>query len=229
MKGLKRLLFLLILGITFTSIGQVNSNDTLFIQKDSVKGSAQSIFYAQNSNSPFYERINQWEFGTYDHRSYDYSLSFLNEQGMSLTKLKPVIPMTKWVILTQYNGAFYAYHPCDFNSHYRASFNDSTFIDWTGEGPDASKIVNQQIINDSTYRFSLSGVFEKDRKLIIHIIDKEKGIAIFEDPNRERHKYTLMISSDKIRSVPLIVNQCENKQIELRFEEPNYVELLRRE
>ena len=37
-----------------------------------------------------------------------------------------------------------------------------------------------------------------------------------------------MVASDKIKTVPLIINNCETyKQIELRFDKPNYSELLK--
>lgn len=71
--------------------------------------------------------------------------------------------------------------------------------------------------------------YDKDRTLVIHIIDRNNGIAVFEETNSGNDKkYYLMISADKIKSVPLIVNNCETqKQLELQFEEPDYIELLK--
>jgi hypothetical protein len=76
----------------------------------------------------------------------------------------------------------------------------------------------------------LSGIAKKNRKLIIHIIDNKKGIAVFEETsyNSNERYYYLMIAADKIKTVPLIVNNCETyKQNELCFDKPNFSELLK--
>ena len=216
------------IGLSIPASGQV---DTIFIQKDSLLGTAQSIFFENNPNSKFYDYINYWSFlKTYDDESYKYTLDYLRENNLTLIKKTPVIPQTKWVKLIQYKGTFYAYSPCDFYSHYKISINDTTFLDWTGEGPEANKIINQKKIDDKTYEFQLSGIAKKNRKLIIHIIDNKKGIAVFEetsDNSNERYYY-LMVASDKIKTVPLIVNNCETyKQNELCFDKPNFSELLK--
>ena len=228
MKKLRNILTIVIIGLTVPAFGQV---DTVFIQKDSLSGTAQSIFFDNNRNSSFYDKINYWDFRLFDDESYKESMDFLKENNLTLTKKTPVIPQTKWVTLKLYKGMFYAYHPCDFYTHYRISINDTTFIDWTGEGPLANKIIDQNKIDDKTYEFNLTGIGKKDRELIIHIINSEKGIAVFEETNRATNQshYYLMIASDKIRNVPLIVNNCETyKQLELCFDEPNYKKLLKR-
>jgi hypothetical protein len=229
MKKLRNILTIVIIGFAFPLFGQTNLNDTIFIQKDSVLGTAQSIYFDNNRNSKFYDKINYWNFLQFDNESFKYSTDYLKENKQILIKKKPEIPMTKWVTLKQYKGNFYAYHPCDFYTHFRASINDTTYIDWTGEGPVANRILNQKKINDNTYEFKLTGIYDKDRTLVIHIIDRNNGIAVFEETNSGNDKkYYLMISADKIKSVPLIVNNCETqKQLELQFEEPDYIELLK--
>ena len=227
MKTLRNILTIITIGLTFPAFGQA---DTVFIQKDSLLGTAQSIFFDNNKNSNFYDKISYWEFLLFDEDSYKWSMNFLKENNLTLTKRTPVISQTKWVTLKQYKGTFFAYHPSDFYSHYRISVNDTTFIDWSGEGPIANKIIDQKEIDNKTYEFKLRGIVSEDRKLIIHIIDNKKGIAVFEETNREtnQHYYYLMVASDKIREVPLIVNNCEiQKQSELDFDEPNYSELLK--
>ncbi len=220
MMTLRNILSIVIIGLTFPLYGQVNSDDTVFIQRDSLLGTAQSIYFDSNINSKFYDRINDWEFGKYDTASYKYSIDYLKENNLILAKRKPIIPLTKWVILKQYKGKFYVYHPCDFLFHYKASFNDTTYMDWTGEGPVASKIVKQKKINGNTYKFVLTGINNKDRILKIHIIDSNKGIAVFETKNKGDVKRAyFMIAADKIKSVPIIVHNCEIQlELELLFD-----------
>ena len=225
MTTLRNILTIVIIGLSFPLYGQVSSNDTVFIERDSILGTAQSIYFDSNRNSKFYNGINYWEFHHYDTVSYKYSTDYFKENSLILTKRTPVIHLTKWVILKQYKGEYYLYKPCDFLFHFKISINDTTFIDWTGEGPVANKIIEQKKINNTTYKFRLTGINNKDRELKIHIIDSSRGIAVFEEINNgaDKNQY-LMISADKIRTVPLIVNNCETyKQVELRFEsDPQY-------
>ncbi len=226
---LRYILPIIVIGLTFPLYGQVKIYTT-FIQKDRLLGTAQSIYFDNNRNSKFYKNINYWKFIEFDKESYKQSIKYLKKNKLKLIKTIPIIPWTKWVTLKQYKGKFYAYYPCDFYGHFRQSINDTTFIDWTGEGPIANKIINQIKIDPNTYEFKLAGFYYKNRKLIIHIIDHKKGIAVFEDTNNGSNRnYYLMIESTKLNTVPLIVNNCETeKQPELGFDKTNFVELLKK-
>lgn len=230
MTGQKHILAFLLIVLTLPLYAQHSSQDTVFIRKDRVLGSAQSIFFASGKDAKLYDNISRFEFGLYDDESYQISTEYFSLHNIQLKKHTPVIPITRWVTLKEYHGQFYAYYPCDFLHHFMASINDTTYIDWTGEGPVANTILSQEKINGTTYRFSLSGIYDKERTLTIHIIDKKKGIAVFEETSKgSGGKYYLMIAADKIRSVPLIVNNCETqKQSELTFDEPQFDKLLGR-
>ncbi len=228
MMTLRNILTILIIGTTFQLFGQSTEKDTTFIFKDTVEGEVQTIFIDNNKDSKFYDRISHFNFQYFDNESYKYSTDYLKEQKITLTKAKPIIPWTNWVTLEQYKGQYYAYHPCDFLFHFRQSVNDTTFIDWTGEGPIANKIIEQKKIDNNTYEFKLTGISDKNRKIIIHIIDHHKVIAVFEEITSESdNRYYLMIAADKIKSVPIIVNHCPTqKQTELKFDEPDFKTLL---
>ena len=62
MKTLRNMLTIIIVGLAFPLFGQVNTKDTVFIQKDSLLGTAQSIYFDNNRNSKFYDNINNWIF-----------------------------------------------------------------------------------------------------------------------------------------------------------------------
>ncbi len=209
--------------------GQQSKLDTIFIRKDSLKGVSQSIFIETNKNSKFYENITSFKFGMFDKESYDNSLDYLKKNKIKLKRHKTIVPSIKWVTLKKYNGQLYAYYPCDFNSYFQVSINDTTFIDWTGEGPIANKIKSQRKLNNTTFEIKVTGINEQDRTITINIIDKTKGIAVFTETtvqNGEIHFF--MIMADKIKTVPFIVNNCEtSKQSELKFEEPNFDKLLK--
>lgn len=227
-KIFKNTIKTVILVIGFSSFGQGSIKDSVSIKKVSVDDTALSITLIDNPNNSYYDRINNWDFSPTDDVSYQFSIDYLKENESPLIKKTPIIAQTKWLPIKQYQGKFYTYYPCDFYTYFKVSIDDNEFIDWTGEGPFASKIIEQNKIDNATFEFKLTGVTQKDKKLIIHIIDNEKGIAVFEEINTDMNYYYLMVASDKIKSLPLIVNNCEtNKQTELLFDEPNFDELLK--
>lgn len=228
MTTLRNIMTILTIGATCQLFGQTAARDTIFIFKDTVDGELQTIFIDNNTYSKFYERISHFSFQYFDQASYKISTDYFKEETLTLTKSTPIIPWTNWVTLKQFKGQFYAYHPCDFLFHFRQSVNDTTFIDWTGEGPVANKIIEQKKIDSKTYEFKLTGIYEQDRKIIIHIIDFNKGVAVFEQITYGIDKsFCLMIAADKIKSVPIIVNHCPTqKQTELQFDEIDFTTLL---
>lgn len=227
MKTETNILTLLILTICQSLFGQTIKSDTTFIQKDSLKGFSQSIFIETNKNSEYYKGITSFTFGAFDKESYDNSLDYLKTNNIKLQKQQTVLPAKKWVTLKQYQGQFYAYYPCDFYTYFQASINDTTYIDWTGEGAIANKIVSQKKINKTTFELKLKGIYDRDRTIKINIIDTAKGIAVFTETTQNGAINYIMIMADKIKLVPFIVNNCETeKQLELNFEEPNYTKLM---
>lgn len=182
----------------------------MFIFKDSIYSTSQSIFIEKNKSSKFHERLVNTEFGEFDNESYVLSLDYLKENKLSLQKKNPVSNETIWIPLAQYKGGFFTYYPCDFYHSYKVSINDTTWIDWTGEGPIANQICFQKKLNKKTYEFELISICGPTRKLTIHMIDQKKGIAIFETIySNNEHYFSLMIAASKINQVPLIVNQCD--------------------
>lgn len=208
-------------------LGQTTESDTFFIRKDPIMGYSQSIFFETNKNSKFYKEITSFTLNAFDKERYDNSLYYLKTNKLRLQKRKTILPSTKWITLKQYKGQFYAYHPCDFFSHYQVSVNDTTFIDWIGEGTIANQIVSQLKVKKNIFKIKLNGYQKINRTITIAIIDNEKGIAIFTETTANGIKNYLMIMAEKIRTVPFIVNNCQiEKQGELEFEEPNYSNLL---
>ena len=220
---------LLIFLISELAFGQNKKTDTIFIQKDSLEGISQSIFFETNKNSAHYKNLTSFEFDEFDKESYQWSLDYLKKNKISLTKQKNILPSDKWIVIQQYNDEFYAYYPCDFYHFFKVSISDTAYLEMTGEGPVANKILNQRKINNSTFEIKTTGMYHQNRTIKVHIIDKERGIAAFEEKRKDdSHFFYLMIMADKIKSVPLIVNNCKiHKQHELQFGEPDFEELLK--
>jgi hypothetical protein len=67
-------------------------------------------------------------------------------------------------------------------SYFTIKFQSMTLLTLIGpgEGPVANKINEYRKIDQNTFAFILTGVYNNNSELIIHIIDQERGIAIFE-------------------------------------------------
>lgn len=207
--------------ITVHSFGQ--APDTVFLLKENKGGVFHAIFIDSNKQSRYYSEISNFAFDDFDHDSYDNSLRYLKNNGIRLMR-QPVKGISKqWVVIKQYKNNFYAYRPSDFMYHYKISITDTSFVDYTGEGPTASKIVSFSKVDDATYKFRLTGLNAKERDLTIYIIDKQKGIALFCEAN---YSY-LMIPVQNVRDIPIIVNYCATqKQVEFQFDMPDYNKLI---
>ena len=218
---------LAIVGLTFyqTVVGQKRTADRTFLLREP----DHSIFIDNSKTSKFYESISDFKFDKFDKDSYGYSLQYLKDHGLKLTKTNLKDVPKSWIILKYYKKKFYTYHPSDFYSHYKISITDTAFIDYGGEGPMANKIISYKKVDDQTFSFGLTGVERPKRKLTIHIIDKQNGIAIFEQLTDDKDKqYYLMIDARKIRQLPIIVNYCKTqKQMEFDFDEPDFRKLLK--
>jgi hypothetical protein len=209
---------------------QPKESDTLFIFKDSIDGYAQSIFFETNTNSKFYDALTSFKFSDADKESYSNSITYLKKKYKKLTTQKTVLPFTNWIMIKQYKGQYCAYHPCDGLGFYRATINDTTFIDWETEGCEANKIISQKKITKNIFELNTEGYAYKKRTITFTIINQKKGIAVVETDAKDSLKdYYLMIRADKIKTVPFIINNCQyKKQQELKFDEINFKVLLNR-
>lgn len=210
------------------SLGQKPIKDTTFLYRETSNNIYHAIFIDTSKTSQFYDVISDFKFGEFDQASYDYSLDFLKSKNIKLTKTSIDDLPKKWIILKYYHGEYFTYKPSDSYTHFKIEITDSTFTEYTGEGPLANKVLSYSKVNDKTFSFSLTGVDNPNRDLTVHIINSQKGIAVFEERlKNKKSSYYLMIDAAKIRQLPIIVNYCEtDKQVEFDFEEPDYQKLI---
>jgi hypothetical protein len=224
---MKRLFHFIIFLLSSYSFCQSKNQDTLFLFKELNFGNAQSIFIDLNNKSKFYQELNNFEFDKAI--SYQYSLHFLKEQSIKISKQELKIPSKNWISIKKYRGNYYVYKPCDSLFQNKKSINDSTFIDFTSEGPIVNSIIAQKNNSSSVYQFELSGIYHKERTLTIYMLDFKKGIALFEtsDYHSEEKEYELFVAAEKMYLYPIIVNQCYyHKQHEFFFDTPDFKQIL---
>lgn len=225
---MQKILLLFLLTTSFDLIAQNVKKETTFLIKERYGEVCHSVFIEPNRNSKFYNHISDYSFGKFDQQSYDESLDYLKKHNLHLTKVLVNELPKKWIYLHQYKSKFYVYYPSDFYAHYKIRITNKSYEDFSGEGPSANKILGFKKIDDNTFQFNLAGLYSNGRKVLIHLIDKKAGIAVFEETSNDREKvYYLMVDAAKIRNFPLIVNYCENqKQPEFEFDKTNFIKLI---
>lgn len=225
----KTIFILLLLTACSNTRAQFTMNDTLFFERVKTDSFYHRIFVDDNKNSKFYSAVSDFTITGFDKDTYKRSLNYLYSKKLSpKKKILNEIP-GEWVMLESYKNKVYVNSPCDFYFHYRAKFTDSVFINWDGEGPEATYI--ERIVKEDsvTYHYFLKSRTYKNWKLSVKYIDKEKGIALFRtqffDPVLKKTDlgYQLMVEVKKMRNIPLLVNYCDyQKKFELEFDKVDY-------
>jgi hypothetical protein len=225
-SGILAVLLMLLVSCSYNTTLKSKQPDTLFIDRPRFNApniSYHAFFIDTTGNPDLYMDIADFSFGSFDTAEFESSLNYLQRQKLNLSRKEINGLPRNWVKVQMYKGRIYAYVPSDFCSHYKFRITDTACIDFTVEGPCASSINQYRKQDNNTFRFDLSGQYRKKRELIIHIIDAEKGIAVFEDINHDpewkRHDYFLMANADHLRKLPVIVNFMDSsRQEELEFD-----------
>lgn len=202
-------------------------SDTLYRSDIDDDGSVNTIYIERNNTSPYYLEVSDFSFGLFDTDTYKYSLRYLADSNVSLIKRKIDGMPLKWANLEVYKDSFYLYKPCDFLYTNQVSITDTAYIHYTGEGPFANSIINYHKLDCRTFQFQLYGEYQGLYMLTIYIIDIDKGIAVFEERSGCLITRYPMIDVAKMRSRPIIVNDCIGaKASEYTFSDLDYDALI---
>jgi hypothetical protein len=231
----KTLILLSFLSLCECAVGQFKQNDTLFFVRRKTGSFYHRVFIDTNKQSEFYSRVSDFSIAGFDTDTYKRTRDYLHSKKLFQKKrILNKVPR-EWVALEIYKGKSYVYSPADYYFHYKVKLTDSLFIDWTGEGPEATYIQEFDEYNPRTYRFILKSESYSWRQLTVKYIDEKKGIAIFQNKyyrpssTRLETSYQLMVDVKKIRDIPIIVNTCDNsKQDELQFDTVDYAKMFMR-
>ncbi|MBI2273305.1 MAG: hypothetical protein HYU70_05880 [Bacteroidetes bacterium] len=208
---------------------QFKVNDTLFFIREINDSLYHRVFIDTNKKSVFYTYVSDFNITGFDIDTYRMSLSYLYSKKLHPTKQDLTNIPREWIMLETYKGQIYVYSPADYYNHYKVKITDSVWIDWTGEGPEATYIQKFSRPTASSYQFTLQSQMYPHREILIQYINEEKGIALFEikqynsDSKKKETSYCLMADVRKIRNIPLLVNTCDyQKQNELEFDIIDY-------
>lgn len=128
----------------------------------------------------------------------------------------------KWVPVYIHQKAYYVYVPCDLGYHQPIQITDKELI-LGGMETAISAIIKRQKTSENVFKVEYKS-YDGIRKCLKYtVIDKQKGIAVF----NYNGDYRLMVRAEKIKDYPIIVNKCkQDKMAEFVFDKPDYKMLL---
>jgi hypothetical protein len=225
--------------------GNLQSGDTVFLVNEYIYDSTtQYIVYVEpDTSSKYYGRIsdfslNEEHYYVYikadsnymniKYRYYYYSLDDKKDdlKEVSVILKKKNIPQnlpTKWIPLYLYNNEYYLYAPCEWIiSIYNITDTLLIFYGWN-DGDFGFPY--DTIIQKSNNHYAIQDIKGFHNKEInIYIIDKEKGIAVFDF---DYYEPCLYIDAEKIRNFPIIVCECTEKYEEYEFPKMDLKKLIK--
>jgi hypothetical protein len=222
----KHLYFIIVLLCNLkTSAQQVNA-DTNFILRETNGRNYHAIFIDTNKQSTFYEHVLNFCFDDYDSASYDVSINYIvNEQKIKLKRSKIASSLPRnWSFLHNYKNKLYLYAPSDWGNNSRLIITDSTFVEYSMDGPTATAIKNFKAINKNSFEFLLFDANNKTNKVTLHMLDWANQIAVlYNHSSEEKYRYELIVGAAKAKSFPIIVNYSRyNKQREFVFDKIDF-------
>jgi len=161
-----------------------------------------------------------------ENRFYVYDENF-DLKEVSVTLKKKNIPQnlsTKWVPLYLYNNKYYLYAPCEWTIP-KYNITD-TLLMYYGWMDGLYGFSYDTIIQKSNNHYSIQNIKGfHNTEINIYIIDKAKGIAVFEFDN---YKPSLYVDAEKIRNFPIIVCECTEKYEEYKFPDIDIKKLIKK-
>ena len=128
----------------------------------------------------------------------------------------------KWIPLYPYNNEYYLYRPCEFIIQ-RYNITD-TLLMYYGWMDGIYGFSYDTIVQKSKNHYQIKRIKDfHNRKINIYIIDREKGIAVFEFDN---YKPRLYVDAEKVGYFPVIVHYCNGKEDNYEFSDIDLKKLI---
>lgn len=223
------LIIFVVIGITIDVAFCQTKSDTTFILRENGEY-YHAIFIDNNKNSSFYTDLEKNISSPFDSSLYFENIQALRKNDIKISRHKINNISKNWKLLYLYKGKYYVYYPSDGMYNNWIDITDSIFLFYAGGEMIVSAISNFRQITSKEFQFRLTEDYGKVRKINIYIIDKKRGIAVFEYAQKNgQYKYELRVATNKIRNFPIIINYCEvQKQDEFDFDKPNYKRLIKK-
>ena len=228
---MKKLLFyILLIGSPCLSFCQ--SQDTVAIKRsfDTLYSdyAVYHVVYIDNDSlSKQLKLITNFAFKSLDSTTYFQNLSHYKKRNLQKHNLNKSFPK-KWIALYKYKNDYFTYSPSCFGHHYKFQITDTTTMDYTHEGAEASILISAKQYTSTKARLKRNNYWN-GKYLTINIIDTTRGVAIFTfSPTKYNNtiRKVLMVDSDKAYLFKTIVNYSPDGEVdEFDFDNINFEEL----
>lgn len=206
-----------------------SQKDTTFILRNT--GEYYHAIFIDKANSEYYNTIINRTNNDVDSLDFQENIQeFRKKYPQGFTKHDLGDFERNWVPIYLYKGKYYVYAPSEWGFNNWVSITDSFLIEYSFDDcADPAVIKSIAKKNDNNLSLDIEKSCTQGTSINITVIDPKNQIAIFEYPDyKESLRYRLMVSANKVRNFPIIVNYCEvQKQYELEFDKVDYLQLLK--
>lgn len=207
------------------------TKDTIFLSRefasDGEKERYRVVFIDTSRRSANYRLLSGISLDKEQLAAFKQSISKLKRHGPLQRKRLTGLPL-RWVPLYMYKNKYYLYKPSDTRKYLRAWFTDSVFVENRGAAVLGSRIVSVAKEKPGSTRVLLRNENNEEGALVIHMIDRQRGIAVFENiGSREGSQYVLMVDVRRLQRFPVIVQYNEDgKGPEFTFDKIDFGKLV---
>ncbi|MEY8727795.1 hypothetical protein AALN28_19305 [Bacteroides xylanisolvens] len=196
-------------------MGRFIENDTTVILKEYDKKNGKQclntiIYIEPNKNSIYYKEIAQPIFLHSGHGQYDldaWRKYRLEKQKTPLSNIDLSGLPTDWIPLHSYKNHYYVFKPCEIDVPFRRCLTDSTLAYYSMEFY-FNAIQKLEKKSNSLYHIELESQDESSlspTQIYIHIIDRQKKVAIWEYRKENNSEYELMIPIESAKYFDMLV------------------------
>ncbi len=197
--------------------------DTIFLRKPNAEG--HSVYVDKDeAKSPYFAVLTNLDYTNSDKQ---YKQDVKELQKYKKPRIQPItlgeLPRN-WVQLHTYKERFYVYSPSN-RTQRKVSFNDSTML--VKEMERMVHLINGVTQNSKdVYAVSTTDFRGNERKFRVHLVEKSRGIAVFEN-FFGKGSHALMVTVERANRFPLVVNYSPNHmEPEFVFDTPDFKTLL---
>jgi len=215
-----------------TALREFQPRDTFFIKKI-INNDKYHIVYIDSTDNPvILRRITG--FNEQDSSNIASFEKLVNERNLNLRKFDVGLLSSEWMPVKMLNKKYYLYSPSDKGSKSHRVISDSIFLFETMEGYFPAAISSMRKRDSNRYSFTFEDYLDLGESLPdevnLYIIDRQKMLAVWEYKSKgdKNYKYELMVPMTHSNDFSIIVNDSEEKQLEVLFEEIDFRNLIKK-
>ncbi|NCI49004.1 hypothetical protein GWC95_03665 [Sediminibacterium roseum] len=138
---------------------------------------------------------------------------------------KRTFPFGGWVSVEQYKGKRYIYYPCDLAYLSRTEITPVVWKEY-GFETEESRIRSVSYRGKNQVEYDLTDPAGRLHKVTLYLVDANNGLVV-KETNSGSAVYNLLVSTDRLHTLPMIVNECDSKVEEVEMDKIDFVRLLR--